>query len=834
MKRRSFLRNSALVSASSFLVPTLSCTTANQKGTGFKPLESFQLTDFEDEQDESPILVQNRSNTYLTTLRRKEYPADTEIISLFEWRNGNWIEQEPVTSVAGAYEAISADCHWDGEPAVAWTELIDGQWLIKASIRTNGKFSEARPLSDPSKRSINPVVKAVSANEFLVAWESYEEGKFCIYLSSFENGNWSAPILVTDKSKNCYYPAIEVDQDGSYFVAYDVVEAPHRNIEMKILRGGTDPEIVPVAIGGGFINRVNINTKPALAFDKSGKLWISWENNHDAHRLQDGDNYTGDRCCAMVCYTDGKLMEQEEVGRWLFRGKNDHWPNFQKDQYGNLYLVTHCGGDFEGNPFWKFRISYLDPETGWSSPTTILETKQKGESIVPTIAFDDSAESFWLAWKSEQFKDRDYDNPAEHDDAINRSRRGMLEVNRFSAPSFSEGNMDISLVSTIVEEHHPVENYEPELSGRPKSKRPRLDYKGETYTLLIGNFHEHSEISSCWPAGTDGTLHDDYRFGMAAEGYDFMGITDHGYSQTEVYWRKHLRLADFYNQGTDFLAFPSVEWTLSNKKNYEIQRGAGHRNIVFQSTEDAKKYIRNKDEVYSVNNPETENAPKLWEFIHQNQINCISIPHHPADEVHACCWETRDEEIEPLVEIFQCRGNAEYRGAPRMINLERHRPTQNDKAFIDYALRDKHYKLGFIASGDHNNIGVGLACAWVKEISRKGVMDAMKNRKVFATTGDHIVIDFRVNEAFQGQTHSDNQVPTLKYTVNAVDDIARVDLLRNSRVIKTFEPTDSLQLFQGEFTDNSYQDEQEVLYYYLRVIQKNEHIGWSSPVWLRS
>ena len=32
------------------------------------------------------------------------------------------------------------------------------------------------------------------------------------------------------------------------------------------------------------------------------------------------------------------------------------------------------------------------------------------------------------------------------------------------------------------------------------------------------------------------------------------------------------------------------------------------------------------------------------------------------------------------------------------------------------ALREKKYKLGFIASGDHNSIGVGLACIWVKEI----------------------------------------------------------------------------------------------------------------------
>ncbi|MCP4294297.1 MAG: hypothetical protein GY786_01680, partial [Proteobacteria bacterium] len=173
-----------------------------------------------------------------------------------------------------------------------------------------------------------------------------------------------------------------------------------------------------MAIGGGFEDRVNINVKPNLAFDKEDRLWISWENNRFAHRLNDSDNYTGDRCCAMVCYHEGELLEQKQNGRWLFQGMNDHWPTFQKDLKNNLFVVTHCGGDFVGNPYWKFRISYLDPASGWSAPETILQTKQKGESIKPTITFEQDNKSFWLSWKSEIFQDRDYDHPS---DSSNRN-----------------------------------------------------------------------------------------------------------------------------------------------------------------------------------------------------------------------------------------------------------------------------------------------------------------------------------------------------------------------------------------------------------------------------
>lgn len=835
MKRREFIRNTSLLSASTFILPSMGINPLIDKAEKFKMLESLQLTDFDDEQDENPLLFQNKSNTYITTLRRLEYPADQETISLFKYSKGKWVEQKPVTEKPGSYEAIHADCHLLGKPAIAWVEIENNQWIIKASIEHKNSFSNPVTVSDPSKRSINPVIKAVTSDSYIVAWESYEQGMFSIYYSKYIAGKWSVPLQVTDSSLNSFDPAIEEDKNGNIYIAYDVADGPHRNIEMVILDQNTgDSKVVHIAIGGGFENRVNINVKPAMSFDNEDRLWISWENNRDAHRLDDSDNYTGDRCCAMVCYQDGKLQEQREIGRWLFRGQNDHWPTFQKDFDGNLFMVTHCGGDFVGSPHWKFRISYLDPQSGWAKPETILQTNQKGESIKPTISFDKNNQSFWLGWKSENFQDRDYNNPEKHANRKNSIRRGMLEMNKFSAPEISKKGTSLSLVPAIVEEHHPVEGFAPILSGRPKSKRPTMTHNGETYTLLLGNLHEHSEISSCWPAGTDGTLHDDYRYGMCSEGYDFIGITDHAYSQTEVYWRKHLRIADFYNDPTHFVAFPSVEFTLSNDRAFEIKRGAGHRNILFNTTADAKKYIRNKDQVYSVRNPETRNAEGLWKHIHDNNINCISIPHHPVDEVHACCWESRDAEIEPIVEIFQCRGNAEYRGAPRMINLDRHKPTDNDKGFIDYALREKQHKLGFIASGDHNSMGVGLACIWVKDISRNGILEAIRNRRVFGTTGDQMMLDFRIQNILQGQTGKLNAAPTLSFDIAAVDQIASIEILRNSRVIKTIRPMETSQAFKSTFVDTTYEVEKGVLYYYIRVTQANKHLGWSSPIWLEA
>jgi len=320
---------------------------------------------------------------------------------------------------------------------------------------------------------------------------------------------------------------------------------------------------------------------------------------------------------------------------------------------------------------------------------------------------------------------------------------------------------------------------------------------------------------------------------LYSEGYDFVGMTDHTNSMDEPYWRKSLRIADFYNEEGFYIAIPSAEWTLSPEKGYQtVPRGVGHRNVIFSSTVEAEKFIRNGKEIYSEFSPECDSSPKLWQLIREKNIDCVAIPHHVTDEVHPCDWSVRDEEIEPIVELFQCRGNAEYRGCPRENNLDRHQTSQCDETFIDYALRDKGYKIGFIASGEHNNMGIGLAALWVKEVNRKGIIEALRARRTFGTTGDKIFMDVKVNDVLMGEVAKLNGAPKIKIKTQGQKEIERVELLRNSRVIQTWKPEKGDEVFMVDFTDGHYEKEKDVLYYYVRVTQTDDHLAWSSPVFI--
>ncbi|WP_319589327.1 DUF3604 domain-containing protein [uncultured Draconibacterium sp.] len=822
MKRRQFVRNISLTSLA------VSAGVLNSFGnqlhgkSAMSLIDTFSLNGFDDETEEYPNLVTNgEGDNWMFSLRRLPYPKSQEEIACYKTVTGKWQEAGTASLKAGQYENPTALCLPEKQPVVAWNRIKDGKWDIQVTQYKNGKPTKPFSFSALEGKAVNPKLVAGENGTVWLSWENYLERKFSIYVCKNENGKWSEPVQLTPENEVCFDPALAEGKDGKLYVAHGTIDGFHQNIEMRIFDINSLELIkkVPVAIGGGLENRVNLNTKPALAFDKNNRLWISWENNRNTHRLDDGDNYSGDRCCSMVTYADGKILEPANTGKWLFDGKNDHLPTFVKDSKGNLFAFTRCGGDFVGNFTWKFRVSELQPD-GWSKPEIILTTKQKGQTSIPSVIFNDENE-FWMSWRIEE---------RVATDSGRNTKATKINLSKFSAQEVQPGSGKINFDLATVEEHHP-KSITTHCGGRHRIERQKMVYNGEEYTLLLGDLHEHSEGSYCWPAGTDGTLHDDYRYGLYSEGYDFVGITDHAEGMDEAYWRKNLRIADFYNEEGLYVAIPSIEWTRSTPKGYsKIPKGVGHRNIIFASTEEAEKFVRNGNEMYSSNSPECDYAPKLWEFIKEKNIDCVAIPHHVTDETHPCDWSVRNEEIEPIVELFQCRGNAEYRGCPRENNVDRHQTTHCDEAFMDYALREKGYNIGFIGSGEHNSMGIGLAALWVKEVSRKGILEALRARRCFGTTGDKIFMDVKVNDIAMGGVTKLKGVPEIYIKTQGEKEIERVELLRNSRVVQTWKPENGDKSFSIKFTDEHYEKEKNALYYYVRVRQTDEHLAWSSPV----
>jgi hypothetical protein len=119
----------------------------------------------------------------------------------------------------------------------------------------------------------------------------------------------------------------------------------------------------------------------------------------------------------------------------------------------------------------------------------------------------------------------------------------------------------------------------------------------------------------------------------------------------------------------------------------------------------------------------------------------------------------------------------------------------------------------------------------VKEATRGGIIDAMLARRTFAASDD-IILDASMNDHAMGEEFELTAKPSLKIFVRARNDLVRVDLVRDGKVVYTV-PGKGRE-FRGSYRDTEAPAGKH--YYYVRVIQKDveaperdPEMAWGSP-----
>ena len=131
------------------------------------------------ENEEYPVIVGNgKGEMWMFSMRRHDFPRNTELISAFYYNDEVWSEMDPVTARDGQYEAHTAICPPEGEPLVAWTELVGDRWKINVSMMDKGKFSDPHTFETEEGRYINPVLFSREKGKCWLAWESLFNGRF--------------------------------------------------------------------------------------------------------------------------------------------------------------------------------------------------------------------------------------------------------------------------------------------------------------------------------------------------------------------------------------------------------------------------------------------------------------------------------------------------------------------------------------------------------------------------------------------------------------------------------------------------------------------------------
>ncbi len=354
-----------------------------------------------------------------------------------------------------------------------------------------------------------------------------------------------------------------------------------------------------------------------------------------------------------------------------------------------------------------------------------------------------------------------------------------------------------------------------------------------------GDLHGHTGIQ--WGRGSGRSY---YEFAKKVSSLDFCALTDPDAGRytnnnetaynslscymTEKQWKEIQDLNKEFCEEGKFIPILGYEYH-NDAPNPEF---GGDRNVYYQSYDEPIRRCVDKGSYC----PE-----ELWKQLKQMNVKAITIPHHTAKKVMLGSWEIHDEDIQRLVEIYSCWGNSEGETGERPIIGG----SIYNQHSVQYAL-NKGYRLGFVAGSDTHagtpgyahwvfseNIESyrgGLTCILAEQLTRESIFDAMWNRRVYATTGERILLNFAINNISMGQEGKlcENLVRKIEVDVVGTDELDEIDIISMGNII--FRKKVSGKSAEVIFTDET-QPENGWNYYYARVYQKNKAIAWSSPIW---
>jgi hypothetical protein len=143
----------------------------------------------------------------------------------------------------------------------------------------------------------------------------------------------------------------------------------------------------------------------------------------------------------------------------------------------------------------------------------------------------------------------------------------------------------------------------------------------------------------------------------------------------------------------------------------------------------------------------------------------------------------------------------------------------------------KGYKLGTQAASDHLSTHISYACTISPDGTRKGLLDAMRARHSYGAT-DNIVLDYRLvaqsgKEFLQGDIVQGAGPFKLSVHVIGTQPIRQIDIVCNNKFVFTQAP------LQRDVSLTFTNTEPGERYYYVRVIQVDDQMAWSSPIWVK-
>lgn len=725
-------------------------------------------------------------------------------------QNGSWSPAEEVTLKPADIFRCSVAADNAGNLWLFWSERDGDAWRIQGRQRKAGVWQNPIRLSDAGSSAFHRAASSPNGEIYLV-WQSFRDGQSDIYMKTWRAGTWSDEIRVSDSPSNDWEPAVAAAADGSAYVAWDSYDRGNYDIYFRSWSNG--------ALGSqrAVTSSPRFQAHASVAVDNRNRPWVAWD--------ESGVNWAKDQGFLIPTPLSVPIHQQRNlrVAVWepdgwrelrqkpvevfpLEMRENSEHPQLAFDGIGTLTLLfrkwSRRNARTIGSPLaWDNYVTYLRGDR-WTTPQPIAHSGGSIEKC-PALARDASGD-LWAVWMTDN---RPFTTLIPRNAGIYYSRLGSVISAPLTAQAlspFTEPSVEAILIhNNETEDVKTVRNY-------------RIANGGKQYRIYRGDMHRHTDVSQDFKY--DGSLLELYRYAVDAAAFDYIAATDHqaGFDQEFTWWQNQ-KLVDVFLIPGFFTPLYAYERSVPFPN--------GHRNVIFDH-----RGVRTLP-VPPEEASGATGASKLYAYLQQN--GGISMPHSSATN-QGTDWRDNDREVEPLVEIYQgYRNSYEYEGAPRSataLNPQAQKSGWQPSGFWWNALA-KGYKLGVQSSSDHWSTHISYACLIADSFTRAGLLDAIRKRHAYGAT-DNIILDFRARSGsasyLMGDAFAADAAPQLSVRAIGTGVIRQIDLIKNRTFLYTTRPGTKQASF--EFTDKDFNSGES--YYYVRVLQEDGQLAWSSPIWM--